>query len=133
MKIEGLDELNALNLHFENQPLTFEAIEANDATFYSVCIGKKPIAHFSLSDFPHAYKAAISYDVLIAAEFRNKGLGSLLHNARLIMLKKLAYNRVFCTVNENNVAELAILRRYGWTRLEYMNNEHTSALWVKAL
>ncbi len=94
------------------------------------------IGHYQLDPFPGCSKIGISHGLEIYPQFRNKGYGKKAHAERLAEAKRLGYEVLLCTINSANVAQVKILKHYGWriTR-EFWNpkTDHKVTMYYKHL
>lgn len=80
---------------------------------------------YELNPFPGCNQIVISNHSLIKKEKRGQGLGTVEHRYRLLHIKELGYDYAICTVKSTNTAQIKILDRAGWTRLDTFNNKET--------
>lgn len=77
-----------------------------------------------LNPFPGCSQIVVSNHAFIYPDKRRKGLGSLNHELRVNRAKFMGYDYILCTVKADNVAELAILKKYNFKELdEFLNSE----------
>lgn len=67
-----------------------------------------------IDNLPGCSQVAVFHSVFVREQDRGKGIGRSAHAFRLQEAKDLGYNLVMCTVNEKNIAEIKILKEYGW-------------------
>lgn len=72
---------------------------------------------FILTSMPGNSGVAISHNVYVKLQYRGKGIGTLMHRDRLVIASENGYSYLLATVNDDNVSELAILKKHGWQRL----------------
>jgi RimJ/RimL family protein N-acetyltransferase len=73
------------------------------------------IAGFGIDMFPNNDNIVVFTGALVEAEYRQKGIGDLLHKLRLEACRRV--NRVhlcLCTVNILNTPEIRLLEKNGW-------------------
>ena len=93
---------------------------------------------YELNPFPGCNQIVVSNHAFIYPEYRGKGYGQVQHEARLEKARELGYDLILCTVNSKNLAEIHILRKYGWVEhhdSRFVNSEtsNTIQVWAKRL
>ena len=89
-----------------------------------------------LNPFPGCSQIVISNHGVIFEGYRGQGHGTDNHNLRVARAVDLGYDLMLCTVNTENVAEKAILRKSRWKFLQSFGNTETKnqiELWSKQL
>ena len=86
---------------------------------------KHPLASFSLAQLPGCCGIMVSFHSFVSSKYRNKGIGSFLHKARLGIAKDSEYSAVLCTDVEGNEPEEAILNKNSWKKLTVFKNSRT--------
>ena len=86
---------------------------------------------YELNPFPGCNQIVVSNHSWVAPEQRGKGLGDLIHKERLEHAKTLGYDYVICTVKADNVPQIKILEKNGWTLLDsFINRETTNQVLI---
>ena len=70
---------------------------------------------YQISSMPGNSKIGITSRVWLHPRLRGRGIGSQPHQIRLLTAQEKGYQRLLCTVNNSNEAELAILRKFNWS------------------
>lgn len=98
------------------------------------------IVSFSFTSMPNCQQTLISYGVIVHYGLEGRGIGSVTHKFKLDFLRALKtvygqpwFDNVICTVNDENEAELKILRKNGWVELLPATRKYGSSLWGKQL
>lgn len=81
---------------------------------------------FELNPFPGCNQIVVSNHSWIPPDKRGKGLGTLVHGKRLMLMDELGYDYALCTVREDNLPQIAILEKAGWKRLDVFRNRETN-------
>lgn len=92
--------------------------------------------YYELNPFPGCNQLVVSNHSWIPPESRGKGLGDAAHKDRLHQMKALGYNYALCTVKADNVAQIKLLERNGWKKLDGFLNTETEnfvELWGKII
>jgi GNAT superfamily N-acetyltransferase len=105
---------------------TWIAFHKNDQDAHGTLVAGQEI-----TEMPGSDSVVIFYYVNVTPEFRGKGIGGLLHQMRLEIARDVGAKTALCTVNDGNVAEIAILLKAGW-RKEFEVSPSAS-LWRKSL
>lgn len=90
--------------------------------------------YYELNPFPGCNQVVVSNHSWIPPANRGKGMGDYAHRERLHQIRALGYNYALCTVKADNVAQIAILERNGWKKLDDFFNTETGnqvELWGK--
>lgn len=89
-----------------------------------------------LDSLPGCGQIAISHGVFVPLSHRNKGLGRMAHEQRLVEARRLGYQVVICTVDGANEPQLKLLKDFGWEfNFEFQSKKtgHMVQLWSKSL
>lgn len=81
--------------------------------------------YWELNKFPGCNQIVVSNHAFIYPKYRGKGLGTKNHELRLERAKVLGYDYIMCTVISTNTAELAILNKSGFKKLDEFDNTET--------
>lgn len=81
------------------------------------------VSKWSIVPFPNCKHACVFASVEVNEKFRGKGIGTKLNELRITMARKLGYNKMFCTVLNNNLAQLKVLNKNNWIKMEHINDE----------
>lgn len=90
----------------------------------------KHMASWKINYFPSSDEVVVFHDAYVFADFRRMGIGSLCHEFRLEFAKLSGASLVLCTVNNDNVAEIKILKKFGWSVVAAFDY---SSMWQKRL
>ena len=63
------------------------------------------------------HQVCIFTNAFVYSEHRGKGHGSAAHRARLQFARDIGFNYALCTVDDDNVPQCRILRKFYWTPL----------------
>ena len=86
--------------------------------------------HYELSPFPGNGSVCISHATFIKPWYRGKGHGKKQHSNRLEVARGLGYTYIVATIRDDNAAEVAIVQKNGWRRLDDIcDGEHGVSLW----
>lgn len=100
----------------------------------SYCNGKAVAEVHSL---PGCSQVAVVHAANVMPEHRSGGVGHAAHRDRLERLRdELAYDFAVCTVDAANAAQIAIVRKAGWTQVgEFVSRRtgNTVTMWVRNL
>lgn len=83
---------------------------------------------YELNPFPGCNQLVVSNHAHIYPWFRGKGHGQKQHLERLAKARELGYNKIICTVNSENAAEIHILNKNHWTKHGDFVNKETGGL-----
>jgi len=83
---------------------------------------------WELNPFPGCNQLIVSNHAFIYPAKRGKGLGKNQHIARLSYASSQGYDYIMCTVNADNKAEIAILEKFHWKKLDGFVNGQTGNL-----
>ncbi len=98
---------------------------------YSPYLNQEDAEGYARVDFfPADSSIVIINGVYIPIRKQNQGIGSRQHKERLLLLKEAGYKHALCTVNEQNVRELAIVKKNGWQKLYDFDS---NSLWAISL
>lgn len=89
-----------------------------------------------IENLPGTTQVGVSYGMFVFPWDRRMGWGTKEHPERLRQFQKLGYDYVLCTVNLGNEAQVKILERFGWKRLDWFRSaktEHAVAVYGKDL
>jgi hypothetical protein len=78
-----------------------------------------------LDSLPGCSQVVISHSVFSVSPFKGEGSGKRAHAERLGHMRQLGWDYALCTVNMNNAAQLAILTRFNWKKLDEFNSDKT--------
>ena len=84
-----------------------------------------PYGFFELNPFPGCNQLVISNHSWIHPKHRGQGIGSEEHLNRLGEIERLGYDCAICTVKSDNIAQIKILEKFGWTYCYKFNNRET--------
>jgi len=94
------------------------------------------IAKFGMLPMPGCRAICILYHVEVEKEWQGQGIGKELLRIRLEAAKKVGYQRVLCTVVDNNSIEMHLLVVHDFVCDSWIRNprtNHTVAQWSKNL
>lgn len=90
-----------------------------------------------IDSLPGCSQVGVSHAVYVPASGRNDGAGTLANTLRTgYMRETLGYDYALCTVNAANDAQIHLLMKNGWTRLDAFDSSKTGhhvTLWGKRL
>lgn len=89
-------------------------------------------AKFSLSFMPGNRRTLISHDVEVYETCRRRGVGTRMCALREEAAREAGVTLILATVKDDNVAEVKILEKGGWSRLT-QNSITGCSLWGKQL
>ena len=74
---------------------------------------------------PHCCAYAISCNVRVEPQYRNKGIGTALNLFRMILCDIMGYTALICTDVDHNGAQRKILKTQEWTDIHTVINRRT--------
>lgn len=89
-------------------------------------------ASYQLTELPGCDQVVVSHGAFVPTHIRGKGIGDRAHKHRLSHIKELGFDYAVCTVDAANVAQIKILTKNGWHKLqEFVSSKtaHTVQLW----
>ena len=101
-----------------------------------IILDGKEVGVYHLEPLSGCPAVGVSHGFLIFPEFRNKGYGSRAHAQRLERAKQDGYTVLIATVWNGNEKEIAILKKFGWHKIDSFHNYKTShdvSIWTKHL
>lgn len=84
------------------------------------------IFSFKLTEFPGCCGIMTSFNVSVNPLYRNKGLGTELHNYRKVLSKVNGYTTMICAYADHNEAQYRILKNNNWENVYTFTNNRTS-------
>lgn len=91
---------------------------------------------YELNSFPGCSQLVVSNHAFIEKNSRGKGHGKQAHADRLNQIQEMGYDYVICTVNKTDMAQEAILSRFGWRALDGFENRETGhqvGIWGRSI
>lgn len=125
-----LDELKALFVI----PVTMRKIVATQERVEWTIedIRRHPLAMFSLSYLPGNGCIAVSHDLWITAQQRERGIATALRKFKDWVCYEAGIKLVMCTVNSDNTAQLKIMKKDGWDQCaKYEDRNRSIIVYVK--
>lgn len=92
---------------------------------YAVPSALGPLGFYELNTFPGCNQIVVSNHAFIEKGERGKGLGNEAHFQRLSKMRELGYDYALCTVVKDNEAQIHILEKNGWRKLDEFWNRET--------
>ena len=93
--------------------------------------GIDPIGHYELNHFPGCNQIVISNHSCIYPEHRGFGHGSELAKEKIYTAEQEGFDYMIATVVSTNTAQLAIMEKNNWTRLDsFFNRESGNEVFI---
>lgn len=89
-----------------------------------------------IDNLPGCSQIAVSHGVFVPKEHRGTGKGGDAHTERLATMSDLGYDYALCTVDAANTAQIKILKKNNWKKLDkFVSSKtgHKIALYGKFL
>lgn len=81
-----------------------------------------------LDSLPGCSQIVVSHSVFSVSPVKGNGSGKKAHAERLAYMRSLGWDYALCTVNSENKAQLAILKRFQWKHLDSFTSDKTGHL-----
>jgi hypothetical protein len=78
-----------------------------------------------LDSLPGCSQIVVSHSVFSVSPFKNNGSGKKAHADRLAHMRQLGWDYALCTVDLENKAQMAIMKRFKWKKLDSFNSAKT--------
>lgn len=83
------------------------------------------VASFSMTHMPECPAIVVSHSSGVSYDLQGKGIGKILHSARIEACLEVGVVLMQATVVKGNVAEERLMDRYGWDKLSEFYNKDT--------
>lgn len=87
---------------------------------------QKIISTWSLYQLPHCCAFMVSTNVVVAIDYRNKKIGTILNQLRQDIGKLLNFSAILCTDIDQNIYQKKILETNGWKNIHSLVNKRTN-------
>lgn len=119
-------------------PVVLESTKPLSPVSLSACIYDKPvdfvlyndkktmvISMFRMVQLPGCCGVCVSFHSTVSAEFRSRGIGTLLNKVRMEMARADGYTIMLCTDRMKNEPQRRILEKNGWKDIYRFTNRRT--------
>ncbi|MHA2403533.1 MAG: hypothetical protein ACXADH_11130 [Candidatus Kariarchaeaceae archaeon] len=137
---QGLSDLQTI-LYLDNNYFDMHHFDQIDYSYFTkatgsfrVNTGAEWLTSFSICSVSGCDQIAISFDAVVSWQFRDRGIGTILHQWRLKILKQWGFKMVICTALSTNTVQQKILHGNGWLGANSIDHStHSIDLFTKIL
>jgi len=83
------------------------------------------VGTYELDSLPGCAQICVSHNAFVFPVMRGQKKAEDWHKRRLAEIKRLGYDRVICTVRINNLAQIKILERNGWSKMHEFTSSYS--------